>query len=571
VNDLVQIGLTNALLATVLAVVAAIVGKVGRRPALSHALWLLVLLKLLTPPLVVIPLAWPQEEVVKVDAAPPAIVLLASAPVGKEAAVMDVPPIAQADPVEQEDLPPADVDAPAPVLSPIVATTPALPAAPEPAWSMSELPWLSLLGGLWLSGLALWCAIAALRVWRFHKLLLLAQPASPELQAQANRLAARFGLRDCPGVWLMPGVWSPLLWAVAGCPRLLLPAGLIARLNPQQRATLLAHELAHYYRRDHWIRCLEFVATGLYWWLPVVWWVRRELSDAEEECCDAWVVWALPDAAKAYAKALVETLDFLSGSQPALPPVASGLGRLPLLRRRLTMIMRGTTPRKLTGLGFLVVLALAAVLLPLWPSWAQQSKRYPLDPAATDTQPQQNPADLKRTAEELVKLKQYLDMLKEDYDLKARALRDAERQIEKAKMAKAGPMTIEQRLTEIEKKLDQMLLQVRDLQKLVGKKGLTTTPYYDSPNLDRYKNNQWEGFNYGYPATNKLPPNPGYLMPQNLNTVPTPRSKKSEPNAPAADFAPVFPGGLTPPGDFVPDPQPLPDGTFKTAPTKGRS
>ena len=43
-----------------LAVLAAMVTKLGRRPAVSHALWLLVVLKLLTPPLVVIPVDWPQ-------------------------------------------------------------------------------------------------------------------------------------------------------------------------------------------------------------------------------------------------------------------------------------------------------------------------------------------------------------------------------------------------------------------------------------------------------------------------------------------------------------------------------
>src|SRR5439155_14590304 len=161
-----------------------------------------------------------------------------------------------------------------------------------------------------------------------------AEAAHFELQQEAIRLARLFGLEESPGVWLVPGVVSPLLWAVAGYPRLMLPASLLKRLDGVQQATLLAHELAHYRRRDHWVRLVEFLALGLYWWCPVVWWARRELREAEEECCDAWVVWALPEASKAYANALVETLDFLSGSPAALPPVASGLGHLNLLRRR---------------------------------------------------------------------------------------------------------------------------------------------------------------------------------------------------------------------------------------------
>jgi beta-lactamase regulating signal transducer with metallopeptidase domain len=375
----------------------------------------------------------------------------------------------------------------------------------------------------------------------------------------------------------MPGVWSPLLWAVAGCPRLLLPAGLLSRLDNEQRATLLAHELAHYYRRDHWVRCLEFVATGLYWWLPIVWWVRRELSDAEEECCDAWVVWALPQAAKAYASALVETLDFLSGSQPALPPVASGLGRLPLLRRRLTMIMRGTTPRKLTGLGFMVVVAAAALLLPLWPSWAQQNITDPL--AKTDRnlgqQQQQNPPDLKRTAEELAKLKQYLDMLKEDYEKKAATLRAAEkeerrREVErvKATVVVKGPMSIEQRLTEIEKKLDSILSQMRDMQKQMGKKSSAYQGF--NQNFTYPANPQGFNQNYNLPA---YPMKPGY-SPNPLDpTTPQLYNKKSaDTNSGGSNFAPVFPGEQAPPGVFVPGAKDaVPEGDFKAAPGNRRS
>src|SRR5262245_16966654 len=59
---LVEIGLWNAAAAAVLALVAAAVARLWRRPALAHTLWLLVLLKLLTPPLVPFSLSWPANE-----------------------------------------------------------------------------------------------------------------------------------------------------------------------------------------------------------------------------------------------------------------------------------------------------------------------------------------------------------------------------------------------------------------------------------------------------------------------------------------------------------------------------
>src|SRR5713226_5624097 len=49
-------------MAAALAVLAAVVGFVFRRPALTHSLWLLVLLKLITPPLLNIRVPWPERS-----------------------------------------------------------------------------------------------------------------------------------------------------------------------------------------------------------------------------------------------------------------------------------------------------------------------------------------------------------------------------------------------------------------------------------------------------------------------------------------------------------------------------
>ncbi len=56
-NYLLDALLANALVALFLAVLAALISRGVRRPALVHALWLIVLLKLITPPL--FSLHWP--------------------------------------------------------------------------------------------------------------------------------------------------------------------------------------------------------------------------------------------------------------------------------------------------------------------------------------------------------------------------------------------------------------------------------------------------------------------------------------------------------------------------------
>jgi beta-lactamase regulating signal transducer with metallopeptidase domain len=353
VETILELGLLNAVLATLLALAAAALTAAGRRPALAHALWLLVLLKLVTPPLVAVTLP---------RAAPPA------------------PPAGHVDPAPPDDLladgaeeVPADLPGPAGVED--RADVREASAGPEPPPWLASWPWA--VAGLWLAGSCLWWSLAALRLARFRLLLRSARPAPPEVRARAEDLAGRLGLARCPDVWLLDAPLPPFLWSLFGAPRVLLPAPLWAGLTAQQRDTLLAHELAHVRRRDHWVRWLELVALGLYWWHPVAWWARRRLQEAEELLCDARVVRALPGAAGAYAEALLKTVAFLSRPRPALPAAASGLGQVRVLKRRLTMIMRGTSAERLPRAAALAVLALGATALALRPGWAQAPAAEP--------------------------------------------------------------------------------------------------------------------------------------------------------------------------------------------------
>jgi len=364
VETLLNLGLANALSATVLAIlVAALARLLARRPAVLHCLWFLVLLKLLTPPLFEIPLPRHDAGVLAGNPGAPGLDVLApSRP--REAEVYLVETLADATPAT-------------------VALTPApwptgesdadLTSLAQVDWFSVLLPWLGL---AWMSGTAVTVALAALRIARFHRLLAAAQPACQELQEQTHELAARMGLKRTPRVFWIDARLTPMLWAVACRPRLIIPIELWKTLDEDQQSMLLVHELAHLKRGDHLLRLFELGITALYWWLPVVWWARFALHDAEEQCCDAWVVWAFPKKARAYAETLLETVDFLHSSGSPEPLLASSFGKVHHLRRRLTMIMLGTTPRHLSWGSALGALALAALTLPLTPSWAQKPEEH---------------------------------------------------------------------------------------------------------------------------------------------------------------------------------------------------
>jgi beta-lactamase regulating signal transducer with metallopeptidase domain len=396
-DSLVHLGLLNAMLALLLALLAAAARYVRCRPPLVHALWLLVLLKLITPPFIAVPIAWlPCPDP---DSAPPAAKAQPVAEQPNEAPISALPeaPVVVVPRRSSEEgvRPDATAMPGGPGASPSVepAAGPTnLPVADEanaPALPSQGQPWERMVGAAWLAGAVSWWSLAALRLIRFRMSLRSAALASLAVQERAERLARRMGLRHCPRVYVLPAPITPLLWAVAGTPCLLLPAILWGRLSREQQETLLAHELAHLRRGDPWVRRLELVVLGLYWWHPVVWWARHEIQEAEEACCDAWVLWAIPSAAETYATALLETVAFLSRLRPALPVGASGAGHTHSLRRRLTMILKGTTPRALSRTALAALLVCAAALLPLRPTWGQDR---PATPAENTTPVVQTPA-----------------------------------------------------------------------------------------------------------------------------------------------------------------------------------
>ena len=359
-ESLIQGILSNTVVVTALAALIALLSRGSRRPALIHSLCLLAIFKLVTPPLV--PLSVPLPSFLRLSATSVA-----------EANEFDFDP--------ERELEAAGVLAYLNGDDPSRSRDDRMGEARfAPSMISVACRWESIVLGVMGLGTLTWWTLAAGRIVRFHRVLRDVEPMSMDWQGRILELADLLNLRRPPVVCMVPGDVPPMLWAVGVCPRLLLPTQLWAALDEDQRTALVLHELAHLKRRDHWVRWIELVIAGLYWWHPAVWWLRRTLREAEEQCCDAWVVSAMPRGARTYATALVAAVEYVSGAcqVPAVTAITAsatiGNGHVSSLKRRLRMIVRAKTPKRLSIAGRLVVLGLAALLLPLAPSWAQNDK-----------------------------------------------------------------------------------------------------------------------------------------------------------------------------------------------------
>lgn len=333
-TSLLETGLLNAALATVLAIGVWITTRIWRQPVVAHALWVIVLCKLVTPPMVHIPWRF--------------MATAATAPASSEI----VAPLSASQTRDQA--------------THKLSVMP--PASHEVIRAPDSLSWATVAATFWGTGSAIFLVVAIVRLARFHRALAESAPASEELHQWAELTAMRLGVSRPFRLRVTEGRLSPLVWPV-GRPTILLSRPLLAELSPEETQTLLAHELAHLRRKDHWLRWLELWVSTLYWWHPVTWWARTVIHRSEEAICDAWVVSTIPAGATTYASALFKTAQFILPVPPSVPAVASTLKSSGDLKERIENIMGATWSFQLTLPIRLMVVLLACATLPLSVRW----------------------------------------------------------------------------------------------------------------------------------------------------------------------------------------------------------
>jgi bla regulator protein BlaR1 len=166
-----------------------------------------------------------------------------------------------------------------------------------------------------------WITVMLLTLWAIGALFLVLKWANGWLRLRSAVQSARpLALQvEIPAIssnsLMEPGVFGILR------PVLIMPNGILDRLSKAQLRAVVAHEICHVRRRDNLTFALHMVVETLFWFHPLVWWIRASLIKERERACDEAVLLA-GSAADVYAEGILSVCRFYVESPL---PCASGV------------------------------------------------------------------------------------------------------------------------------------------------------------------------------------------------------------------------------------------------------
>jgi len=146
----------------------------------------------------------------------------------------------------------------------------------------------------WLAGAVIFSAWQMGRqrrtigIWLKH-----AQPASTQLYAISDKIAADLQLKRTPKLYLSPAVSGPLVTGALR-PKVILPVSFETDFTRQEQSYTLLHELAHIRRGDLYASTAALVVRALNWPNPLLHIAARYFRADQEAACDATVLAHIP-------------------------------------------------------------------------------------------------------------------------------------------------------------------------------------------------------------------------------------------------------------------------------------
>lgn len=214
--------------------------------------------------------------------------------------------------------------------------------ADGPSFRVSATEAISL---LWLAGLAVFIATAAVKAWHTaHRLIRRRCNLPAQLQSDIDAL---FDSLVVPRtrVWLITDAGQPFVWGLWRGD-IYLPLNVGTMNSSHLRRDILAHEISHVLRHDAAANLLQVLAQAVFWFHPLVWWANAKIRREREKCCDEMAIARLGVQPRDYSRTIVEILLTESNPKGLAPSLAIAGPARNIEERIRTMLPPGRTFRK---------------------------------------------------------------------------------------------------------------------------------------------------------------------------------------------------------------------------------
>lgn len=347
-NYLLYCLLWNMVFVTAASLILSLLGATRclyERPALRHGLWMLVLLKFVTPPLFAVPLlpAMQAEQPTRTA----------------------LPPIAESDRTAEEQVTPVSVES---AEFSVHQSTHSSDGNHAGLIISKALLCLSLFVTL------VFAVLAVVQQYRLKKISAYFAEPEQRLSEMLQSVCKSCQLSNAPDLVVVNTVCSPMLWVGFRRTTIILPRALAETLSEEQLLQILAHEIGHLVRKDYLPSLLACGVISLFWWNPIAWLARREMFIAAETCCDAFAIDKTPGSRQSYARTLLAAVDYAVHEKTVLPVWGTQFIESRSLERRITMVASSRVKTTLTRSHRGAILCLGLLALMLVPVQADQKR-----------------------------------------------------------------------------------------------------------------------------------------------------------------------------------------------------
>lgn len=228
--------------------------------------------------------------------------------------------------------------------------------------NLSSQHWLAL---IWFSGVAVFLLIMVVKVWVTHRTIVRSRVrAQQEMQDVLSDLVRNSGLKRAPKLYEVDFAAQPFVWGWFRGDIYLSP-NFSANCSREKCRTIIAHELAHVSRWDAAMNHVQNVVQALFFFHPLVWIANKRLRLEREQCCDEAVLSDSANAPRAYAEAIVDMLTYASNSTKSIPALAV-TGAIKDIKTRLVTILTPNRSflRRPSRASVITLILLAACVLP---------------------------------------------------------------------------------------------------------------------------------------------------------------------------------------------------------------